>query len=431
MAKKIILFLSTLRNNPEEISYICPDKEIETGSQTNEAPVKYLLRTWPDINEILCIVTPEAKDIAWEWFQDTVTSIAPNVLISEIPYETGKDFSDGPMQELIKHIGQGDEILLETTGGFRHNVMEMLLISRVLSYIGVRTVAAVYASLKPAEITDATHLIREFDLVGGMQEFASFGSTRTLREYYGSPAKDPRIEDLLCSLEQLLNCITLCRTNQLENLLTEFADALAKAEHCDDSLMHILLPAFRKKFGSSMNDLSVIRWCCSNDMIQQAVTIYKERIPAYLLKERKDLFKLKQGARQGNPKEYESPEETKLVAQFKDSYIGRRYYEPYEGESVDYSSYLLEHLEEWLPESNIEAVSSVKQVKTVFMDYFYIRTLRNILNHAGDTVTEYAKHMEEVLTKAGYPPFAELTTKSVAEILLNALEHMKKENYKP
>ena len=138
MAKKIILFLSTLRDNPEEISYTCPDKEIETGSQTNEAPVKYLLRTWPDINEILCIVTPEAKDIAWEWFQDTVTGIAPNVLISEIPYETGKDFSDGPMQELIKHIGQGDEILLETTGGFRHNVMEMLLISRVLSYIGVR-----------------------------------------------------------------------------------------------------------------------------------------------------------------------------------------------------------------------------------------------------------------------------------------------------
>ena len=431
MAKKIILFLSTLRNNPEEISYICPDKEIETGSQTNEAPVKYLLRTWPDINEILCIVTPEAEDIAWEWFQDTVTSIAPNVLISEIPYETGKDFSDGPMQELIKHIGQGDEILLETTGGFRHNVMEMLLISRVLSYIGVRTVAAVYASLKPAEITDATHLIREFDLVGGMQEFASFGSTRTLREYYGSPAKDDRIEELLCAVERFLDCITLCRTEQLADRLSEFSDALTTAEQCEDPLMRILLPAFRKKFGAKMNDLSAIRWCIRNDMIQQAVTIYKERIPAYLLQYRSDLFILDDGnAYQTNDsKEYLSSAEKRLLTQF--CQMGRKNRGVQDGKKEDVIPYALEKLRDSIQKSDITVNCSEDQFRDICYDYFYLRTLRNVINHANETITAFSEHMEKTMIDAGYPRFQDLTVPDVATILERALDHLRKENYKP
>lgn len=422
MAKKIVLFLSTLTDNAQEYRYRCPDGGEVTGSQTNEGPVRYLLRRWPEVSEILCFVTKAARESAWEWFCMEVLALAPAVRIIHIPYDEKIPFTDGPMQELLAHIGEGDEILLETTGGFRNVVMDLLLISRVLSYTGVRTLSAVYARKGPPEIVDAAHLIREFDLVGGMQEFSGFGSTRTLRTYYGAPAEDAKIEALLAAAEKLLDCISLCRTEQLEVRLKEFTAALDGAENCADPLMKMLLPAFRKKYGANMNVLSLILWCVRSDMLQQALTIYKERIPAYLLNERKDLFTLAPGAPKGDPKDYQSPEETKLLAQFES--MGRNVCK----RNADHYALALMDLEQQLPLSHIEPHCSYSKLRAVFFDYFYFRTLRNLTNHASDTVTTDRETMERTLTEAGYPPFRELDMARVKKLLHNAMEHLRKEN---
>ena len=68
MAKKIILILSELRPGAGEQTYLCPDGSEVVGCQTNEAPVRYLLRAYPDTAEIICIVTPEAEKTAWSSF---------------------------------------------------------------------------------------------------------------------------------------------------------------------------------------------------------------------------------------------------------------------------------------------------------------------------------------------------------------------------
>ena len=247
MATKVLLFLSKLGNSSEQL-YDCPDGTKVKGSQTNEAPVKYLLQRWPEISEILCIVTPEAED-ALEWFRLEVEKLPPQPVIREIPCCEPGDFMTGSLPEILAQFSQGDKLLLETTGGLRDAVMELLLVSRVLSYIGVQTVGAVYSNYQLKRIEDVTHLIEMFDLTGGMQEFTSFGSTRTLRQYYGSPAEDTSVEALLCAFESLLDSITLCRTNLLDAQLQTLERALADAESCDDPMLRTLLPVFSKKFG--------------------------------------------------------------------------------------------------------------------------------------------------------------------------------------
>ena len=148
-----------------------------------------------------------------------VKAAAPKVKVADIPFAEDQDFSGSAMKEIMRFVSakKKDEILLETTGGFRNAIMYLLLVSRVLSYSGIRTAGAVYSNFKTGQVEDISHLIGLFDLVGGMQELASFGSVGTLREYYARQERtEPEISALLSAMERLKEDISLCRTSKLE-----------------------------------------------------------------------------------------------------------------------------------------------------------------------------------------------------------------------
>ena len=290
MSKKIILFLSDLKESAAERIYTCPGDIQVTGTQTNEAPVKYLLRAYSDVSEVLCIVTPVAEP-AHQALEKAVREQAPKVFVTAVPFADGADFTAEPLPQLMASVKKGDEILLDITGGLRDAVMQLLLVSRALSFSGIPTAGAVYANFGTCQIVDCSHLIGLFDLVGGMQELASFGSVKALRDYYKETAV-PEIMALLDAMEGLHEDITLCRTGKLDRRIEAFNDAMEGAESCADPLIRALLPAFQSKFGKKLSVPGLIRWCVNSDMFQQALTIYKERIPAYILQERGDLVKI-------------------------------------------------------------------------------------------------------------------------------------------
>lgn len=313
MAQEIILFLSERKENAKSFSYVCPDGSHVTGTQTNEAPVKYLLNRYPNTKKIICIVTERAKDTAWEPFQTEVGAITPGIEMEMIPFEEGQDFSKEPLNSILQMVKPEDEVLLETTGGFRNAIMHLLLLSRVLSYTGVRTVCAVYSNFNEKRIEDVSHLIEMFELVGGMQELTSLGSAATLKRYYENQPRDERIAELLNAMETLTETITLCRTRQIEGCMDRFLNALENAKDCNDPLMKQLLPAFRAKFGKKLNVAALIKWCVKSDMIQQALTVYTERIPAFIIN-RGDIMTVPDISFPG--KEYEDPQALKFLRGF-------------------------------------------------------------------------------------------------------------------
>lgn len=436
MSRKMILFLSEFRAGAEEKEYLCPDGRTVTGLQTNEAPVRYLTRTYSDISEILCIVTPKAQATAWERFRATVQTDCPGCVLVAIPFVDGQDFTAGPLADIMSRVKKEDEILLETTGGFRSAIMHLLLLSRVLSYAGVRTISAVYSNLQEEEIQDVSHLIGLFDLVGGMQELTSFGNVRTLRAYYGKQPKDARIEALLTAVEELTEMISLCRTNQIPEQMQSFDQALREAETCGDPLMRQLLPAFRQKFGKKMTIPGLIKWCVQSDMIQQALTVYKERIPTYLLRDRADLIRVRPDAPLPEMKDYQNEDEARFYEHFlkmgrnmRTAYYG---YDPDQsaGGRKDYTVTTLEHLDELLPYSYFIAGCSTDKLRTIAMDYLYIRALRNMTNHANDQATASQKQIEEYLVGCGYKRLDQVTAKDVSRAILGALEHLRSETRK-
>jgi hypothetical protein len=428
VSKKIILFLSELKPNASEEEYICPDGQSVSGMQTNEAPVKYLLRSHPDTSEIICIVTTKAwKTAAWEQFQQKIAAENDKVLLTQIPFVDGQDFTRGPLAKIMSDTTGGDEILLETTGGPRDAVMHLLLLSRVLSYAGVKTVGAVYSNFQERQIEDVSHLISLFDLVGGMQEMTSFGSVRTLRNYYAGQPKDEAVENLLSAVERLTECITLCQTNRINEAMSEFNQALTDAEQCSDPMMRVLLPAFREKFGEELTIPGLINWCVESDMLQQALTIYKERVPAYLLT---DI-----GALQVKPtfrsqvmeklecREYQSEDEAIFCGFFLS--IGNL---ARQDDSERSDILTMDHLGECMaqPGCYFQTSHSTIDLCKIVQDYQYIRAMRNMICHANDQATEGQRELLEYLKKRGGYVYDPVSAVAVKETIKQSLKRLEK-----
>ena len=409
MAKKIILYLSAYNpNNTSPAAYECPVGGSVEGVQTNDAPVKYLLREHPDISEILCLVTTEAEEKAWGRFQKVVREANPEVRCHPIFIPDGKDFAQDILPEVISKTQEDDEIFLETTGGFRDAVMYLLLISRALSYAGVKISGAVYSNFNDRKITDAMPIISLFDLIGGMQEAASFGNVHTLREYYKKHAKNEHIEALLSAMEGLWGTIALCRTEQLPERMEAFNAAMDGAEKHADPLMRALLPAFRQKYGKKMTIPGVIKWCVESDMLQQALTIYKERIPGYILHERdKDILSVDLADYAVPVLEYQEKEEV-CFTRFRWLWL-----------KPNKSVQELDEL------SKFQVHCTNDQMRAILNDYRYIQILRNLANHASGKESEELKRDKKFLYTHNYKVAAQTTAKDVRTAIRNALENLR------
>ncbi|MCD8341238.1 MAG: TM1812 family CRISPR-associated protein [Clostridiales bacterium] len=426
--QKIILFLSTLRSTAKECDYTCPDKSVVKGTQTNDAPVKYLLKKYPNVSEILCLVTNAAKETAWDNFKKVVADTGSKAKCVEIKFEEG-----APVQKILPDIltktNGIDEILLEVTGGFRDTMMHLLLISRALSYKGIETPCAVYSSLQSHEVKDVTEILQVFDLIDGMQNLTSFGNVRKLRNYYDDRPHDDKITALLDAVDKLWQSITLCRSNLVPEQITAFNQALRDAKECSDPLLKALLPAFQKKFGEKMTIPSLIRWCAESDMIQQALTLYRERIPAYIMNERPDILTVDSDASPINLK-------SKAYKKFRFKYEWEARFHVHflnmvnwennseDQEEEDYSV-VLEKFEEAIENSEFSTEYTPERLRAIAMDFMYIHALRNMVNHADEQTLGKSTEKIDYLVKMGYKdPNNFINVEDIKNAIIDAVKRL-------
>lgn len=425
MSKKIILFLSSYdEKKAKDVTFSCQNDLEMSGKQTNEAPTKYLLHTYSNVSEILCVVTPDAERTALPYFEQVIKAENSKVVITPIAFREDSDFSQTALSEIVNRIDTKDKILLETTGGFRNAAMYLLLVSRVLSYNGSETIGAVYANLSKKKIEDISDVIGLFDLVGGMQELSSFGSVRTLRKYYGKPAKDEKIENLIHAVEDLTNTITLCRTRLVEEKMEGFNQALDEIKDCNDPMMRRLYPAFRLKFGEEMTILTLIQWCVESDMLQQALTIYKERIPLYIMDARNRIIRIRENGRTFDwEKKYECREEGYFYEKLLK--LGKNSEEYKKDDEADYIYYTISNLGEYLPKSYFYVICEFRPFEQILMDYLYIRILRNMINHANEKHTDNQNQLIQYLMERGYRNPDDLSVEDMKQVILTSIEHLK------
>jgi hypothetical protein len=199
---------------------------------------------------------------------------------------------------------QGDEVVLhaDLTGGLRHAVMLMLAVMRLLQYNGIEIGKVLYSNYQAKIVEEANDIYRLFDLIAGADEFAQFGSVSAILRYFGYdkiPVKKPehistRLHNLLVAMHGFAEEIKVCHYGAFAHAVK----ALSKALHdfrvgreADDAdvnegmiaqLRFRIMAEYGDILGDKIDDVKLLRWCVNHGYLQQALTLFTERVPEIL-----------------------------------------------------------------------------------------------------------------------------------------------------
>ncbi|SES64382.1 TM1812 family CRISPR-associated protein [[Clostridium] polysaccharolyticum] len=277
-------------------------------------------------------------------------------------------------------------------------------------------------------------------VINGVNEFVKYGRVNTLKESLhkesGLMEGKDLVDELLCSMQKYSNMISICDFKKLPEIYDEIYKKMKDLENVNydviDSRVEILkalLSTVRVKMGIGKTIpqfVKLFKHYCDNDMIQQAVTFYNEKMPEYIMEELK-LLEINNLVIKSNKKNARSKVEAVLhgleggYKAFLSDY--EKYAKEYGSEKYAKAVCILSNVDEF---SNIKLKKGNKdQVITVLKDYLVIREIRNHMNHASDEPlmkNEKARDYFDFRKKSEQSLLCEYD--SIKEFLENAYEHL-------
>ena len=353
----LLAFLSTVFVKNDGTCRETRYKDLGDTRTTNESAVKYLVRKKHiSLNRIFVFATktvqknmtykiqgaeqPYIEDgREWthlEYFKKRIQQDVPNVedIVKSEPYDEKadiqanmdtvvkmakkiQDYIDGlPLQKKDDKV----VVYVDFTGGMRHANMVMLDVVRLLQYdTRVKIGEILYSNYEKGEVEEANPIYQLVDLIAGAEEFVRFGSVETLKDYYDTKSdetKSDELKELLSTMERFAEAIRLCHygsftksITDLRNALQNFDDHMKSVEErsdeksLNDKFMARLESRIRESYGvllqgtgnDKINDLDLIEWCVDNGYLQQALTLYIERVPEVIYADNKLIELTEQG----------------------------------------------------------------------------------------------------------------------------------------
>lgn len=316
-------------NEEKYISYIKDDSGQPLsfwGNQTNDAPVKFLLelakRNGEPIDKIFCIVSKEVfyeklpsipeyynPKTAFERFSKVVEKINKNIEIVPICYDfklnSGFSADNIESEKMASHIYHqiennitGKSIYIDYTGGLRDSSLFMIAIIRYLEFRGIICKDIVYSNFysTPKSIHNIRYIYDMFEMINGVSEFVGSGNARQLlvlqeklKNQNDVKEMDNSVKNFIDRIQEFSNAISICKIDAIESSSIGIAKAIDdleryKSEDIFVNMFKTLIPTVKEKLYIGENGVSIldlVQWCLDNNMLQQAVTIYNERILSY------------------------------------------------------------------------------------------------------------------------------------------------------
>lgn len=309
MSNVMLTFLSKI-NRIEENVYKSDIGDIKS-TITNETGVKYYIeklnKEEKKLDSIIYIATKEVIEDkisdninTTETYFKSIISDYSKKKFGYVPKFIPINYNildlkfDVPLSNIINNINKDDNIYIDTTGGARNTTYLLLLTSKTLEYRGNKVNDVIYINILNGElrkIEKINDLFSMFDLINGVDEFTSFGSTSTLNKFFSDNGEESDIHSLVKEMRKFEESIKLCKTNKLQGILNDMDKLMDKVENNNyysdkEVLFKQLIPVIKDRFMIKNNKetsvIQIIRWCNNNELIQQAITIYVEQIPKYL-----------------------------------------------------------------------------------------------------------------------------------------------------
>lgn len=325
----MILFLSDYRKS-KEFEYKYDKNNLKfTGEQTNDAPAKCLLKMAKDngeiINKIFCIVSKKVycddiedgiKKTSFERFSDMIKEYSIEELgnndIEIIPIRYNFEFCDNDVSEIdnVKklenssvHIYEEIEnnlnqieknnkqsIYIDYTGGFRDISFLMTAIIRYLEFRGNICKEIVYSKFDEKKIYSIYYIYNIFEMINGVSEFANTGNAKFLADFSNSLRNNniiyEKINNFIESIQNFSDAMSICNINDIDKTLNAIIKEITELENDEGNdiiiqMFKTLIPTVKEKMYVKKGKISYLdlsKWCLNNNMLQQALTIYNEKI---------------------------------------------------------------------------------------------------------------------------------------------------------
>lgn len=311
-----------ISNSKEEV-YMYQGKAYR-GIQTNEAPTKCLLdlakQDGSDICTIFCITsqlvyTQKVKDdkTQFELYRELVNEQTEKQIdVKPIFY----DFKDEEEEQIVDanqraiyvytqlakemQCLSGVNVYVDYTGGFRDVSYLMTTIIRYLEFNNIHCRRIIYSDFykTPKTIIDIHYIYEMFQMINGVSEFVNTGSSRQLSQVFRK-LEENSVNDVIRSMRHFSDVISLCNIGEMDAAINDVANSLRKFEEESPNdffaeLFKSLIPLIKEKMyvdkEGKITYPQLIKWCVDNWLLQQAITLYVEKMPLYYLNEKKEIF---------------------------------------------------------------------------------------------------------------------------------------------
>ncbi len=306
-------------NNKREYKYetngLCSSDVIE-AKHTNEPVLKLLHSILKDKNEkidkIIPILSYEVENkpgkaddtiTSYHFFSDLVKEVL-NESNTEKILDPVRDYKDestlretgAVIDDICKRITSNDNIYIDTSGGKRTSADMLQLLTKILEYKGYKLAGSYYSNINvdPHTIQTTDNFTQLTALADAVNEFVHTGRSYQLAECF-TDENNAEINALISCMKQFTDKMQLCNISDLDTLLDEMRSHLEKVSsiRSDDAkivILRNLLPVIENKFfdgpSNTIDYCRMIKWCLENNLIQQAITIYIEKIPKYIFDSR-------------------------------------------------------------------------------------------------------------------------------------------------
>lgn len=293
------------------------------GIQTNEAATKYyisyLSQKGESLRKIICLATEEVQkklinindkeqDTTQNFFKKRIKEFCKDDRLT-FRFISLNDNNIIP-EELIEIISDSNaegplKIYIDTTGGKRDDINRLQLIIKFLTYKRNISIEKIVYSNYDRDNADNNRIedvdvYDIIDILDGVSQFTDSGQSHILASALKT---EDQLKPLLSHMNDFTESLQLCQTNNLDFILSNMKTELERLTNSIDAkqknnkliIFKQMIPIIEDKFfgvgnikdnieTSTINYISIIRWCLKNNLIQQALTIYIEYIPDFLLK---------------------------------------------------------------------------------------------------------------------------------------------------
>lgn len=287
--------------------------EIE-AIHTNESILKCVshinsVKETGGINKIVALVSNKVKNDCIEAYQSTaldyycskVQECFGDIEIVKISIET--DSVDSvPVKEAVilkqicEQISKKDVVYIDSAGGARTTSSLIQLFTKILKYNGIKNPYSLYSDIQNgAQIYDTTSFQKMTDIADSMNEFMTTGKSDQLQKYFSDKSLKQAYSDLLKTMTEFSDKIRLGVVDSLDSSIENLRICIDKCQKVSvDSedeigtvIINEFLPTIEEKLLGDMQEgidyLKIVKWCIDNGLIQQAITVFNEKIPRYII----------------------------------------------------------------------------------------------------------------------------------------------------